>query len=52
MLTDGTVFQDLGPNRFSKRGKDRQKNRLVQRLADLGYTVQLTPSFAVGGSRG
>jgi transposase len=43
MLKDGTVYQDLGPNHFDRRTKDRQKNRLIKRLADLGYTVQLAP---------
>ena len=43
MLKDGTMYQDLGPNHFDQRNKDRQKNRLVQRLADLGYAVELVP---------
>jgi transposase len=43
MLKDGTMYQDLGPDHFDRCTKERQKDRLVQRLADLGYTVQLTP---------
>ena len=43
MLTDGTMYQDLGPNHFDARTKERQKNRLVKRLADLGYAVELAP---------
>ena len=43
MLKDGTMYQDLGPNHFDARDKDRQKNRLVKRLAQLGYAVALTP---------
>ena len=43
MLKDGTMYQDLGPNHFDQRNKDRQKNRLIQRLADLGYAVELVP---------
>ncbi|MFZ0853740.1 MAG: IS110 family transposase [Hyphomicrobiaceae bacterium] len=43
MLKDGTTYQDLGPNHFDRRTKERQINRLVQRLADLGYAVQLAP---------
>jgi transposase len=43
MLKDGTMYQDLGPNHFDARAKERQKNRLVKRLADLGYTVELAP---------
>jgi transposase len=33
MLKDGTMYQDLGPDHFDERTKERQKNRLVQRLA-------------------
>jgi len=43
MLKDGTMYQDLGPNHFDTRTKERQKNRLVKRLADLGYAVELAP---------
>jgi hypothetical protein len=43
MLKDGTLYQDLGPNHFDQRTKERQKNRLVQRLVDLGYAVELAP---------
>ena len=43
MLKDGTMYQDLGPNHFDACNKERQKNRLVKRLADLGYAVELAP---------
>jgi transposase len=43
MLKDGTLYQDLGSNHFQTRSKGQQTNRLVQRLADLGYDVALTP---------
>jgi transposase len=43
MLKDGTLYQDLGPNHLNARNKERQKNRLVKRLADLGYIVELAP---------
>jgi transposase len=43
MLKDGTMYQDLGPNHFDHRAKERQKNRLIKRLADLGYAVELAP---------
>ena len=46
MLKDGTLYKDLGPNHFDQRTKERQKNRLVQRLADLGYAVELAPLSA------
>jgi hypothetical protein len=41
MLKDGTMYQDLGPNHFDARTKERQK--IVKRLADLGYAVELAP---------
>jgi hypothetical protein len=43
MLKDGTFYQDLGPNHVNPSTKERQKNRLIKRLADLGYAVELSP---------
>jgi len=43
MLKHGTLYQDLGPHHFDSRSKERQKNRLIKRLADLGYVVELVP---------
>ena len=43
MLKDGTLYQDLGANHFQSRSKGQQTQRLVKRLADLGYDVALTP---------
>jgi transposase len=43
MLKDGTLYQDLGPNHLNARNKERQKNRLIKRLAELGYVVELAP---------
>jgi len=43
MLKDGTTYQDLGPNHFNRRSTDQQKQRLVKRLADLGYAAELKP---------
>lgn len=41
MLKDGTLYQDLGSNHFQNRSKGQQTQRLVKRLADLGYEVAL-----------
>jgi transposase len=46
MLKNGTMYEDLGYNHFDRHAKERQKNRLVKRLADLGYAVQLAPVLA------
>ena len=46
MLKDGTMYKDLGSNHFDRRSTDQQKNRLIKRLADLGYAVQIKPLSA------
>ena len=40
MLRDGTFYQDLGPDHFSRRTASDRTARLVQHLTSLGYTVQ------------
>jgi transposase len=46
MLKDGTMYQDLGRNYFDRRSTDQHKKRLVKRLADFGYAVELKPLAA------
>jgi transposase len=46
MLKDGTMYRDLGAGHFNRRSKDQQKSRLVKRLADLGYAVEVKPLAA------
>ena len=46
MLKDGTPYQDLGPDHFERRAKQAQARRLLRRLADLGYAVEITPAAA------
>jgi hypothetical protein len=41
MLKDGTMYKDLGYNHFDRRSIDQQKKRLVKRLADLSYAVEI-----------
>jgi transposase len=43
MLKHGTLYHDLGPDHFDRRTKASQTKRLVTRLQNLGYTVQITP---------
>jgi len=43
MLIDGTLYHDLGPDHFDRRTKAAQTRRLVTRLQNLGYAVQITP---------
>ena len=42
MLISGELYHDLGSDHFDRRAKARQTSRLVARLQNLGYAVQLT----------
>ena len=44
VLTEGTVYGDLGGNYFDERDRQAVEHRLVHRLQGLGYTVSLTPA--------
>jgi transposase len=46
MLKDGTLYQDLGSNHFDDRAKGKHVLRLVNRLHNLGFDVQITPLAA------
>jgi transposase len=46
MLIGGTLYHDLGPDHFDHRAKAAQTNRLLARLRNLGYAVQITPLAA------
>jgi transposase len=41
MLRDGAEYQDLGPDHFNRIDKSKTVIRLVRRLKDLGYEVEL-----------
>jgi transposase len=43
MLKHGTLYADLGPAHFDKRAQGRQVHRLIGRLRNLGFAVQITP---------
>jgi len=44
MLKNGTLYQDLGANHFDNRAKGKQVIRLVNRLQNLGFVVQISPA--------
>jgi transposase len=46
MLKHGTLYADLGPAHFDKRAQARQVHRLIDRLRNLGFAVQITPTEA------
>jgi transposase len=41
ILRDGTFYTDLGPNHFARHDKTRAAMRLVRRIKDLGYDVEI-----------
>jgi transposase len=44
MLRDGTHWQDLGAAHFDRADAQKTANRLIRRLQQIGYAVQLTPA--------
>jgi len=46
MLISGELYRDLGPDHFDRRAAAAQTHRLVSRLQNLGYAVQITPLAA------
>ena len=46
MLKDGTFYEDLGAAHFDRRRPAAQARRLVKRLADLGFSVELKSPIA------
>jgi transposase len=46
MLISGELYRDLGPHHFDQRAKAVNTRRLVVRLQNLGYAVQITPLAA------
>ena len=43
MLKNGTLYEDLGASHFDNRAKGKHVLRLVSRLQNLGFVVQITP---------
>jgi transposase len=41
MLRDDTFYNDIGPQHFARRDKTRAAMRLVRRIKDLGYDVEI-----------
>jgi transposase len=41
MLRNGTLYEDLGPRHFDRISKEAQARRLLRRLSDLGYDVEI-----------
>jgi transposase len=41
MLKNGSPYRDLGPHHFDQPDKQKQAVRLLKRLQNLGYTVQI-----------
>jgi transposase len=43
MLKSGALYEDLGPDHFDRRAQGKQVHRLIHRLRNLGFAVQITP---------
>lgn len=43
MLTNATIFDDLGPDNFQQTHRRTTERRAISQLHQLGYDVQLTP---------
>jgi hypothetical protein len=41
ILTDGTFYEDLGPNHFNRLDRARVSARLLRRLNSIGFDVQV-----------
>jgi transposase len=46
MIREGTPYRDLGVNYFNERNRPQAARRLVARLQNLGYSVQITEAVA------
>ena len=46
MLKDGTCYQDLGSDHFSRRSKTTHLQRLLRQVQRLGYAVEIKPMQA------
>jgi transposase len=46
MLRDGVEYADLGPSHFDRRDQGKAMNRLVKRIRDMGFDVELRPLAA------
>ena len=46
MLKNGTFYEDIGADHFDRRAQAKQVLRLVNRLQNLGYNVEITPNAA------
>lgn len=44
MLRNGSEWQDLGASHFDRADAQKTANRLIRRLQQIGYAVQLTPA--------
>jgi hypothetical protein len=43
MLKNATLYEDLGPDHFDRRAQGKQVRRLINRLQNHGFAVQITP---------
>jgi transposase len=44
MLRDGEPYRDLGAEHFNRHDRERAASRLIRRIRDLGYDVEMRPA--------
>ncbi len=44
MLRDDVAYQDLGANHFDRSDQTKLVNRLIRRVTDLGFHVEIRPA--------
>jgi len=44
MLADGTCYQDLGADHFTRRNPARAAAKLANRIRNLGFDVEIRPA--------
>lgn len=44
MLTNGTLYEDLGTDYHDRRHPQQTRNRAIRQLQELGYKVTLEPA--------
>ncbi len=51
MLTDQAPYRDSGADYYTRLNPDKIKNRAIDQLTAIGYTVTLTPRPLTGPQR-
>jgi hypothetical protein len=50
MITNGVLYDDPGADFYTRRNPDKAKQRAIDQLHRLGYTVTIAPRQAAVGT--